>query len=284
MDSSAATTQSMTQIVWIGPVSIAQVGDTSLPGAKTGFIQCKGDGTPTCGQIADAWPSTKVASMLGAAQLEPSDSGDVVMRAFSAGGSTAKRVCLGSDWQRLTAVVLSDATYTSWASPGVPLAPEGFVKFALSALDGNKAFIATASSTPNNNLPNGSLTLFAIKDEIEKRSGIKFNELTSIDGMPVQPVKAWSYGSVLLADYGILVTHSQHATLLAQPIWQNVVRPWLLGPPKVGPIEPSPSKTPIHVPVAQTGDIGAVPLYYWAMAGAGAFAGAMAVKMISGRS
>jgi len=232
----------MSQIGWAGPVSIAQVGATSLPGDHVGVIQCKGDGSPSCGQMADSWPqASKVASFLSAAKLDPSDPDGVILRAFSAGGSMFKRVLLGDDAGRVRVVALSDATYTDWASPGNPTPPEGFVRFGLEALKGDRMLVATASSAPNGKMPNGSQTLEALKNEIERRSGVSFREGGNIPGMPTQPMRLWTHGSVILADYGNLTTHTQHATKLAAPLWENVIVPWLGGS---APVKPGPQVPP----------------------------------------
>ncbi len=235
----------MSQIVWLGPVAKSQVGVTSRDGDRVGFIQCKGDGSPSCGQIADSWPqATKIASLLAAAKLDPADPDDVILRAFSAGGSAIKRALLGEDAQRVRAVILSDATYSDWGSPGQPTPPEGFVRFGLEALKGDRMLVATASSAPNGKMPNGSQTLEALKNELERRSGVVLVEGGSIPGVSTQPVRMWSSGSVLLADYGNLTTHTQHATVLAPLIWSNVVVPWLDSgsPAQPGPpVPPGPS-------------------------------------------
>jgi hypothetical protein len=207
----------MSRIVfWTGPVNLNQVPGATVPGAKAVNVPCTGDGSPTCGQLADSWGITIPGT---------ASSDELFFGAFSAGGSALKRLLLHPEVRAQTrAVMLSDATYTDWAAPGKPLPPEGFVVFGLEAIDGPKMMVATASASPNKTLPNGSQTLMSIKDEIERRSGRKFDNVT----LPVSPapVQAWRLGNVILADYQMTVPHGGQAALAGQ-FWQKLLVPWL---------------------------------------------------------
>lgn len=224
----------MSRIVfWTGPVNLAQAGaGATVPGASRLNIPCTGDGSdggPTCGTRADSWgtlPGT-----------QPGD--ELFLGAFSAGGSGLKRFLLHPEARAQTrALMLADATYTDWASPGKPLAPEGFVLFGLDALAGDKMFVATCSASPNKNMPNGSQTLESIRLEIERRSGRTFTEVDpSSLGVSPPPVRAWRLGNnILFADYQMTVPHGGQVGIASQ-YWQNVLTPWLDG---VRPGAPAP--------------------------------------------
>lgn len=233
----------MTAVAWLGPVSPAlQVPDATLPGIAARAVTCKGDGSPSCAQIAESWTDgsgRKLPNALRQLGLTEADL-PLYLGAFSAGGSAVKRLLLDSrDRAPVSAVHLADATYTDWAKPGQPLPPEGFVRFALDALAGNKLFVATASSSPNGSLPSGSQTLASMKAEIELRSGAPLVEGGTLPGLPVQPERLWRSpgGTVILADYAGRISHGDHANKLAGPVWVHLVQPFAAG----GVLPPSPN-------------------------------------------
>jgi len=243
----------MQSIVFSGPVNAMQVGPmATLPGAQRSFVVCEGrviPGQQTCAQIGNGLMSggQMLPSLLQKARINPTTAGDVFLAAFSAGGSLVKQVLLqAADRANIKGVVLHDATYSSWngGSTPAPIAPDGFVLWALDCLAGSKLFLATASATVNTphgaagpSLPSGSQTLAAIKTAIEQRSGVTltdprasstsgFGALGALADLPVQPVNLWTYGGVILMDYGTLLSHRDHANKLASPVWQDIVTPW----------------------------------------------------------
>jgi peptidoglycan hydrolase-like protein with peptidoglycan-binding domain len=153
-------------VLWCGPVNLTQVPGATVPGAFARALPCTADGSPSCSQIADSWKDAdgrRLPRLLQKVGRDEGAVGDLFLGAFSAGGSVIKRLLLHeADRAPIRAVLLADATYTDWASPGNPLAPEGFVLFCLDALHGGKLFVATASaSSPGNNktLPSGVVGL-----------------------------------------------------------------------------------------------------------------------------
>ncbi len=220
-------------VLWTGPVNLMQVPGATVPGAVILNVQCTGDGTPNCAQMVDVNASGRSLWSV-VKDLKPDD--EVFIGAFSAGGSVAKRVVLSpEDIAQTRAVMLADATYTSWASSGVPLPPEGFVLFGLAAITGPHFFVATSSSFPNKDLPSGSQTLDAIRKEIERRSGQTFEPIT-VPGISPQPVSAWKLGNNVFLDYQTTIPHADHAKMAPQ-LWQSVLQPWLLrGDPAPPPV------------------------------------------------
>ena len=245
----------MTSVLWSGPFAPFQAPGATIPGAALASLPCKGDGSPSCGQIANAMVDAegrRLPNLLRSGLIIPepgppidSEDPDLCLGAFSAGGSLVKRVCLSAaDRAAIRVVALADATYAGWLPNGQPEAPEGFVLYALDALTGPHLVVATASSSPNGQHPNGSQVLEAIKNEVERRSGLAFEEGGELVGVDPQPARVWHLGGVVLADYQGLVTHGQHATVLAPQIWQNVIAPWLAGETRPGPRETAPAPPP----------------------------------------
>jgi len=205
-------------VIWFGPVSRAQAAQP-----EAHYVTCTGDGSPTCGAMAEANGRSldRLGQQLG---IDPSD--DLILRAFSAGGSAIKRYLESPESRaRVRVVTLSDATYEErrgFVSPG-------FLAYALEAVDGSKLFVATASTAPNKDHPNGAEVLEALRAKIEAESGQKFEEIDALQGVAQRPVAAWQLGGIVLANYGGTLTHPQHATALAPAVWSGLVTPWLEG-------------------------------------------------------
>lgn len=235
-----------TIVAWFGPVNLAQVGpDAVIPGLKAINLTCTGDGTPSCGAIADGFEDgsgRRLPNLLMSKGIDPG--ADMIVGAFSAGGSIAKRLCLNpDDREQIKAMMLADATYTTG---GVAPADEGFVQFALDCIHRtDKMFVATASSAPNKNYPTGIQTLALLRAEIEKRVGRAFDPakgLVALGGLPA-PAAAWRLGNVWFLEYPN-VPHAQHATVLAGQVWQSVLVPWLETVPAIPGQEPVPESLP----------------------------------------
>lgn len=220
-------------VAWLGPVSAAQVAGATVPGASTTYVTCTGDGSPDCSQIGASIGAKAGGSIVRGllAQAGVPD-GELIIGSFSAGHEIAKPALMSAaDRALVRAVLLADSTYTTWAdsSRTRPTPPEGYVRFALDALRGNKLFVATASHNPAGAYPSGYATLHAVKDEVESRSGVQFRRVSTLPGVSVQPEDVWQAGNVWLAVFGPSVSHGQHATQIAPMVWQGLLVPWLSG-------------------------------------------------------
>ena len=266
----------MNVVAWLGPAAPFQApGWTPPDGAKVLNLQCKGDGSPPCSTIAELWTDEagrKIPNMLRAGGVSPETVGEVMLNAFSAGGSSTKRLLLSAeDRAQVPVVVLCDGTYTSWRKKGEPDPPEGFVRYGLDAITGPRLFVAMSTSVPNKDQPNGSQTLEATKNEIEKRSGQKFEEGGTLPGVPIQPERLWRLGNIVFADYGKRVGHGDTVSKLATPVWETIVKPWLVtrapAPPVPGPlpgpVPEEPSQWPFYVAMAVGALAGYVGTRYW---------------------
>ena len=211
-------------VVWAGPVNESQVPGATIPGAILKFIVCTGNGSPSCGQIADSWEDSdgrRLPGMLAQLGLGEGAVGDIFLGAFSAGGSVWKRVLMHpKDRARVRAVVLSDATYTSPVIEPI----EGFVRYGLDALQGGKLFVATASASPNKTYGSGEEVLAATRDEIARRSGVSFEAGGSFETSP-PPEHIYSAPGILFAHYGWLGGGHMLHPQIAPAVWQNVVQP-----------------------------------------------------------
>lgn len=229
-----------TVVAWFGPVNLAQVGpDAVIPGLKAVNLTCTGDGNPSCGAIADGFEDgsgRRLPNLLLSKGIDPG--ADMIIGAFSAGGSVAKRLALNADdREQIKAMMLADATYTTG---GVD---EGFVQYALDVLQRtDKMMVATASSAPNKDYPTGIETMAIIRAEVERRAGRAFQAATLPDVSPA-PARVWRLGNVIFAEFPN-VPHAQHATLLAGQVWQSVLVPWLEAVPALPGQEPVPEPLP----------------------------------------
>jgi hypothetical protein len=276
-------------VTWTGPVANFQVKGATVPGAKELFIGCCGDLTPPCtpptcptiGNQLAASPSA-LATKAGVSEL-----GELFFGAFSAGGSIIKRLMMNEDYRRKTAFVhLADATYTGgWVDKAKRVPPhiEGFVRYAVDAIEGpgDKLMVATASPVPNYQWASGIENLQAIRQEIEKRTGKTFERVRGF-GIEKEPEYAYRLGNVLLGEYsgGSDIGHGHN--VLAGDIWQKILHPWLakgkgsLTEPGGLPPEPVPPVPP--VPGAEAPAVGVVEVL--ALAG-GAAAGYLLIRGLS---
>lgn len=225
-----------------GPVNAAQMKGALLPGAESHFITCTGDGKPTCGEMAEGWKGADgriLPGLLKAAKATVSPGDELWAGAFSAGGQIWKRVMLGAeDRAQIAGAIMSDAGYeAAWVDEKAKIAPfvEGFVLYALDALNDGRLFVWTASGTANVSVQNpgtvypaGDQVQDATRAEIERRSGQTFADVTDKPelwpwGAHLRaPVKVWRLGTVILADYGMVYKHAEHATTIAPEVWQAI--------------------------------------------------------------
>lgn len=162
--------------------------------------------------------------------------GELIIGSFSAGHEITKPALMApEDRARVKAVMLADSTYSSWKDQAARIVspPEGYVRYALDVIQNpDKLFVATSSNGRTAPYPSGSETIRALKDEIEKRSCLKFGEQSSLPGVSTLPPVdggIWKLGNVWLADFAGAYQHAQHATVLAPQIWRGLLNPWLNG-------------------------------------------------------
>jgi hypothetical protein len=224
-------------VVFFGPVSAAQREGATVEGAEEHFFTCTGDSHPNCAEQLGAFADGSGCYLPGLRHhFGIADETELYVGAFSNGGSAVKRILLNAaDRAALRSVALSDATYELWTDTQrlVPGVAEGYIAFALEALDGSKLFLATASGTPNNvggdQQPSGSQSLEQLALEIGNRSGQPLEQRTTIPGyetLDPPPTRVWTRGGVILADFGTTFAHAQHVTRLAPLLWPAVVQPW----------------------------------------------------------
>lgn len=222
----------MDLVLWSGPVSPFDVKGATVPGAKEKFFGCRGDVTvehPHCPTLAGSWldaEGRRLPKLLKSIGLSEDQVDNIYIGAFSAGGSAWRRLLMHpKDRSAITAVMLSDATYSS--PQPVPL--EGFVLYALDAMsDPSKLFVATASASPNKNFGSGEQVLAATRKEIEKRSGKTFKEGGDFPEQPESVFTAPS-GNVIFANYGMKGGGHGFHPKIAPAIWQGVLQPWSEG-------------------------------------------------------
>lgn len=235
----------MKVVLWFGPVATSQVSAARIPDADKFIVVgggCPpGQGAPACqgssyfSTLADTWFDGKryLPKLLQSKGIDPASEPEVYIGSFSAGHGAIKKLCLSPDDRRLIqAVVLADSTYCSWPNK-VPQFSEGYVRACVDAVQGPRLFVATASSNtdPAGNTPAGDVCMGAIRDEVERRTGAKFRPSPNWPlGIVPQPVSVVQAGNCVLADYGSLVSHENHARHLASQVWQQLVTPWTRQP------------------------------------------------------
>lgn len=237
--------------IWLGPVNLQQVQGAVLQDGPMYNLTCTGDGSPTCGAIAEGFTDADGRKLPGLlAQVGADQSADVVGAAFSAGGSILKRLCLHpADRAQLRVVHSADASYEATTGTHAPV--EGYARYMQDALtDPTKLFVATASANPNKSYGSGIEIITATRQLVEQRTGQQFVLGGTLPGVEPQPSQLWQlgpHGNIWVAEYPS-VPHGQHATLLAPQIWAGLIRPWLAGQrPGPGP-QPQPGPGPVSVP------------------------------------
>lgn len=196
-------------LLWLGPVTLAQAKAASLDGQLVGLVQCSGTGQPVyCESLA----ASGLFGLLKQAGLgAPADAS---LAAYSNGGSAVKRLLLDpAARDRVRSVYLADAMYMT-SEP-----PEGFVAYGADAvIRADKLLVATASSAPNKNYPNGIETMRRTRDAIEARTGQRFGPTTV--AWPSPPTAAYSLGNVHFAEYAS-VSHGDQVTKLAPAVFEK---------------------------------------------------------------
>jgi hypothetical protein len=219
-------------VVWCGPFSPkTQAPGATVQGAALGAIVCKGAaGGPSmalCPQLAQK--ITTIDDLLRIANVPASDT--LVLASFSAGHNIVRPLMLDpANRARVDVLYLADSIYGSWKNQEAQTinVPDGYVDFAIDALDAKKLFVATSSNSPNSPFPNGEQSMKALAQAIESRAGQPMQEASALSPeITPQPVGAGQLGGTLFCDYGGLVTHPEHATKLAPQFFQKVVSPWL---------------------------------------------------------
>jgi hypothetical protein len=239
-------------LVWLGPANLSQVKGAELAGVPSFALTCTGDGSPSCGQIADAWlESDAAAAAAFADRWKGADGrrlpamrralklpgGPVMLAAYSAGGHAVRRLLQHpADRAEIVAVYLADGTYTTeWqdkrAGKAAPI--REFVEYALEAARGEHVFIATASSSPNKTHPTGAQTLHAIRRELEARGVRGSTSPLALAGIapniPPEPERPWRAGRAALLDFGSAFAHGSHATEIAPRLLPFLVSPAFAG-------------------------------------------------------
>jgi hypothetical protein len=222
--------------VFTGPVNAQQARGVEIPGATVHWITCTGN---ECRELADSWSANGriLPGLYQRIKATPGAGDELWAGAFSAGGQVWKRAMSNpEDRADISGAIMSDAGYeAAWVDEKGKIAPpaEGYVLYALDALKDGRLFVWTASGFPNIPhadavYPAGNQVQDATRREIEKRSGRAFEDVTNKPdlwpwGAHLRaPVKVWRLGNVILADYGQVYQHDEHATTIAPEVWQAI--------------------------------------------------------------
>mgnify|MGYP002139378610 CR=1 FL=1 len=183
----------------------------------------------SCAAIADGWRDKDGRRLPGLRKALGLPEGPIALAAFSAGGHLVRRVLEHpADRAEVLAVALADATYTTtWADPKTRKAApiEAFVAYAREAGAAGRIFVATASSAPNKQHPNGAEVLAAIAEAAGASRIAGEGELpVSVRGLPGAR-RGWALPGATFLDYGAAFGHDAHATKLAREVWARLVNP-----------------------------------------------------------
>lgn len=238
-------------VVWSGPVANFQIPDATLSGAVELFLGCRGDKgdwayCPQIGAELEASPSL----LLARAKVPRRELGNLVLAAFSAGGSVLRRLLPHEAYRQLATVVyLADAMFTAdWANAARREPPpiEPFVLFALDVLlDDSKLMIATASPSQNGKWATGVENLDALRREIERRSGRTMERVDTFGGIEPGPERVYKLGNVWLAAFPMKPLGHNHPEI-ADQVFAKMIGPFLRG--GAGTPTREPVRTPARTP------------------------------------
>jgi hypothetical protein len=270
--------------IWLGPVSLQQVSGATVPDRPATSVTCTGDGSPSCGQIADGWTDAsgrKLPALLNLKGLAAE--AIIAAAAFSAGGSILKRLCLDPrDRAQLRVVHSADASYEATKGPDGPAPVEGYIRYAQEALsDPTKLFVATASANPNKTFGSGIDVLRSTRLELQRRTGVIMPQVPTMPGLEDLPGTVYQMGNVWMAEYPT-IQHAQQATQLAPKIWQALIVPWLAGSPGAPPAGP-PSVPPVEPPPLPQAANGGTTAQHLAAFVGGVLIGYGALRLLSDR-
>lgn len=216
-------------VVWTGPINLKQVEGASIAGVPSFVQSCTGDGNPSCGQIADAWKDAEGRRLPAMRRALKLPDGPLVLAGFSAGGHLIRRVLEDPrDRAEILAVYLADATYTTaWRDKAKGLAApiEAVATYAREAGPAGHLLLATASSAPNKNYPNGAQVLIATALE----AGASVVRQRAIEGQALepQPERMFAMPGAIFLDFGGKYSHERHATTLSRQVWERYLRPFI---------------------------------------------------------
>jgi hypothetical protein len=229
----------MTDVIWAGPVSAQQRQGATIEGAQEHFISCLGS---ECRARPDAWRDADGRCLPGMLrEFGITEGSEVFAGAFSAGGQLWKQVLANADDRAaIRALALADGAYELAGDDGRPAPSPSLVDYAAeAATGGERFFLATASSTPNNVAgvaqPSGSDTLARIASDLEDRIGplVQQSWIPGAGLEDLHPARVWLAGrdphrpNVILCDFGATYAHAQHATVLAPRLWPALLQPWI---------------------------------------------------------
>lgn len=224
----------MDLVVWTGPVNLQQAAGATVEGAVAKAFPCTGDQAPLCStfswSLKDA-QARRLPALVKKCGLDISSVGDIFLGAFSAGGGVLRDIFSSpEDRRRLRYVHNADATYSSWnVTRTSPIINDWVIQWGAEVAmgDGSQLWTATASPSPNFDNPTGVETLREIRHQIELRTGMNFEKLTSFYGIDPAPENAYKLGNVIFAEYPLApLYHGGHAAHAAK-IWQAIMLPWL---------------------------------------------------------
>ncbi len=220
-----------------GPVNAAQAKGVEISGATVHWIPCTGN---ECRVLAEGWKDAAgriLPGMFAYLKVTPVPGDQLMAGAFSAGGQVWKQAMSNADDRaEIDLAIMSDAGYeAAWADEKAQIAPpaEGFVLYALDGIGDGRVFVWTASGFPNIPhadavYPAGDQVQSATKAEIERRSGLTFEDVTAKPelwpwGAHLRaPVAVWRLRNVIFADYGMVYKHTDHATTIAPEVWRAI--------------------------------------------------------------
>lgn len=246
----------MNATIWLGPVLQAQaekcVGyDSTLVEPYLCYAP-RQTGKAYCPDLAHGYVDAngRVLPMLLADHgVNVADVQNVYIGSFSAGFSIARQILMSDQDRALVRVVaLADSSYSSGTNTN-PDPTEGYVRYGLDCLKGDKLFIATASTNASGTNPSCADVLWAVANEIGRRSGqapvVDASPLQSLDPPPVTTISCGP--TVLFGNWGgqTRLAHNDHRDKLAPIVWSTLVNPWaesILKPPPgpPGPFVPVP--------------------------------------------
>jgi hypothetical protein len=219
------------RIDWFG----RDVRIVPIQGAGSSYFSALAD------QLRDSSGRILPALVRTYAKVELDQVDQIALAAYSAGHGLLNKVAdVDADRARLSAMVLSDATFSGFSDPP----KRGYVAMGSDAARGERLFVSTASNSGGADYLTGRKSWLSVWNAVQATTGRRPRPVVPKAPAPSASGGWWRMGAFYWADYvvpgsadgaGNDYSHAGHHDL-APLIWQAYLAPWFARTRWLGPI------------------------------------------------